>query len=580
MGSTSRNSALRRVLILIKRFLLTVNWLFAPKMFLELMMRHMILFMMILGTAPIIHCTIKPLLKFIKYHICLRIARGSAWVNKYSQIQRRYEQSGTYNEYEKYGLELDKLKGHDSWRDTTTSSLYSYQTIQSDLFELQGLLAESNDANKIRLFMRFMHSRIGRNYCGITNHQLYSISHIHTKKCIEAFIDKMCESLRFIARTHCISLEEKFQFFESIRHALGRTALCLSGGGYLTCAHIGTIVTLARRNLLPKVISGSSGGSYLAAMLCTTEYNQVEDLERRLIKGCLVMLFYRESDADTWRKLVFVSLARYWETKYLLDITVVRDITKAQLGDITFLEAYHKTGRILNISVTGCDSHPSQVLNYVTAPNVTIWSAVTASGCIPNVFQPQELYVKSPETGAISADTRVKFCDGSLTNDLVMKKMTQFNVNNHVVSQVDFHVVSFLFHTMASPIPLFSRLLNFFGKQFHHYLSTIEHAPIKIPHLNGLLTQPITGDVTVVPHVPVTDFLGILKNDTSPGRPMYIKRLSSSASKATFKNISRLHALCAVEFTIDECLDTLKSSLQKGIRNRRTGIGQRTFLPS
>eukprot|EP01083_Nonionella_stella_P214471 772780_1 len=129
-ASISRNSVLRRVLILIKRLLLTVHWLFAPKMFVELMMRHLILFMIMLGTAPIIRSTIKPLLKFVEYHIYLRIVRGSTWVKKYTQIKRQYEESVTYDEYEKYGLELDTLKGHDSWRHTTHKrtnlSLFSF----------------------------------------------------------------------------------------------------------------------------------------------------------------------------------------------------------------------------------------------------------------------------------------------------------------------------------------------------------------------------------------------------------------------------------------------------------------------
>eukprot|EP01083_Nonionella_stella_P208465 756498_1 len=98
---------------------------------------------------------------------------------------------------------------------------------------------------------------------------------------------------------------------------------------------------------------------------------------------------------------------------------------------------------------------------------------------------------------------------------------------------------------MTSPIPLFGKLLDFFGKQFHHYLSSIQHAPIKIPYLNGFLTQSITGDVTVVPDFSINDFLGVFKNGTSPGGAMYYQRLFSSASSATFKHIPRLHALCA-----------------------------------
>jgi len=45
-------------------------------------------------------------------------------------------------------------------------------------------------------------------------------------------------------------------------------------------------------------------------------------------------------------------------------------------GNITFMEAYQRTGRILNISVVPEQSHaPSKLLNYVTAPDVLVASA-------------------------------------------------------------------------------------------------------------------------------------------------------------------------------------------------------------
>jgi hypothetical protein len=46
-------------------------------------------------------------------------------------------------------------------------------------------------------------------------------------------------------------------------------------------------------------------------------------------------------------------------------------------GNMTFLEAFLLTGRVLNISVTSetGDSNPSQMLNYVTAPDCVVWSA-------------------------------------------------------------------------------------------------------------------------------------------------------------------------------------------------------------
>lgn len=48
-------------------------------------------------------------------------------------------------------------------------------------------------------------------------------------------------------------------------------------------------------------------------------------------------------------------------------------------GTMTFQEAYERTGRSLNISVTPSDRHsPTKILNHLTAPDCVIWSAIIA----------------------------------------------------------------------------------------------------------------------------------------------------------------------------------------------------------
>lgn len=60
------------------------------------------------------------------------------------------------------------------------------------------------------------------------------------------------------------------------------------------------------------------------------------------------------------------------------------------LGDLTFLEAFEKTGRVLNVVVCAANAdEPARVLNYLTAPQVLVWSAVAASSAFPGLFPPQ-----------------------------------------------------------------------------------------------------------------------------------------------------------------------------------------------
>lgn len=82
----------------------------------------------------------------------------------------------------------------------------------------------------------------------------------------------------------------------------------------------------------------------------------------------------------------------------ILEIDVIKEFMRDNIGDITFKEAYDKTGWIINISVTGYGEHDgSKLLNYLSAPNVVIWSAVCASCGIPFIYGPTHLYYKDDD---------------------------------------------------------------------------------------------------------------------------------------------------------------------------------------
>lgn len=105
----------------------------------------------------------------------------------------------------------------------------------------------------------------------------------------------------------------------------------------------------------------------------------------------------------------------------ILDIRVVQNFVRDNIGDITFQEAFDKTGRILNITVTAqTKNSQDRLLNYLTAPNVVVWSAVACSCSIPYVYGPSELLCKN-EKGVIEPyliGTNKKFVDGSVGGDL------------------------------------------------------------------------------------------------------------------------------------------------------------------
>jgi predicted acylesterase/phospholipase RssA len=116
---------------------------------------------------------------------------------------------------------------------------------------------------------------------------------------------------------------------------------------------------------------------------------------------------------------------------------------------VTFKEVHDKYKWNLNITVTdSAKTDDARLLNYLTSPNVVIWSAVSASTAIPRFFDSAELMIKT-ETGEIvpyhPENTMIRYIDGTICSDLPMQRMSElFNVNTFIVSQVNPHVLPFI----------------------------------------------------------------------------------------------------------------------------------------
>lgn len=81
--------------------------------------------------------------------------------------------------------------------------------------------------------------------------------------------------------------------------------------------------------------------------------------------------------------------------KSILDSSHMKQCIINVLGDLTFKEIHDKFKWTLNISITVANkTDETRLLNYLTAPNVVIWSAVLASAAIPGFFDPVELLMK------------------------------------------------------------------------------------------------------------------------------------------------------------------------------------------
>jgi predicted acylesterase/phospholipase RssA len=192
----------------------------------------------------------------------------------------------------------------------------------------------------------------------------------------------------------------------------------------------------------------------------------------------------------------------------MLDITTFVEGLQENFGDLTFQEAFDKTGRILNITVTPASMNGlPRLLNHLTSPNVVVWSAVAASCSVPMVFGPVQLYSKDL-SGKLKQYTQqgMKWSDGSVEYDLPMSRLSElFNVNHFIVSQVNPHAAAFA-GTSLDSTTVSGAVIGFMKTSAKEQLLnwtdlglrlnvTLERLPV-IRGLVPLVTQKYEGDVT------------------------------------------------------------------------------------
>jgi predicted acylesterase/phospholipase RssA len=186
---------------------------------------------------------------------------------------------------------------------------------------------------------------------------------------------------------------------------------------------------------MPRILAGSSVGSIICTGIAAHKYT---DLWKIFNKD------YGFIDADFMRwkfNSKFEGIFKLAKGETILDINNVKKECYKHIKDMTFLEVFEKNRWNLNITVTdGMRWGESKLLNYLTAPNVVIWSACCASCAIPGFYDSVELMIKT-EDGVIkpyyhsNLRGNFKFIDGSVASDLPMNRMGElFNINTFIIS--------------------------------------------------------------------------------------------------------------------------------------------------
>lgn len=463
-----------------------------------------------------------------------------------------------------------------------TSNDYDFELIQTRLEQFR-VAREIGDLDAISFLLR---ASMTRGLGDIGNLELYSQSYTGTKRLIEDFNEELILSLEYmyqsLAEDNRVTRRNKYEFFRGLRHMLGNTALLLSGGGALGTHHIGVLEALFEAGLLPRIVSGSSSGSIMAAMACTRTDEELLHLLK--LEGLNMNFLDEPSVAPGWQQY-WMKLRRLMKEGVIFDQSVLRTCLKENIGHVTFLEAYKKTRRILNVSVSSSTQHEMpRMLNYLTAPNVLIWSAVLASCAVPGVFMSSGLMAKDPRSGALipwhpGDDTR--WIDGSVENDIPRARLAElFNVNHFIVSQVNPHVYPFLERKRREPGPpsrmnhLIRTILYLIHSEtcfrLHQLISLNLLFPNTLHRLLSILTQKYDGDITVIPDLTLTDIRLLFADPSKEQIASSVRR----GARATWPLVSVIWNQCRVEMLLDQMLAKMKR------RSGSSGSGSKSGVSS
>ena len=342
------------------------------------------------------------------------------------------EKASCYEEWKEAAIAHDKKSGLDRWKAADQTHLYDYASIRLRLAQLRKLRRRKDNRNLLFTLHEGIHGNLG----GMGRFSLYDRARFGTKQLIVDYVQEVVNALDHLADPAVdeISFEEKLDFFRRADHCFGHSAFMMSGSGSLFYFHIGVVKALLKEGLLPRVLSGSSGGSFVGALIAT---HGIEEVCQLLEPERLVARIEEETGHYRKHSALKPSVMRADE---------IRAVVDSMIPDLTFEEAWKITGRALNISIAPAEKHQkSRLLNAITTPNVYIREAVMASAAVPGVFPAVTLAAKNHLGEKQSYLPARKWVDGSVSDDMPAKRLTRlYGVNHYIVSQTNPHVIPFV----------------------------------------------------------------------------------------------------------------------------------------
>jgi predicted acylesterase/phospholipase RssA len=365
--------------------------------------------------------------------------------------------------------------------------------------------------------------------------------------------------------------EEKKKVLSELARAYGSTALCLSGGACNAFFHLGVIRTLLERGILPKHISGASGGALVGSFVAT---HTDEELMLLLNNPSQLSKIFDPCSGAGWPTLAKNLLTR----PTIFDAKEWANKLQAKVcGTLTFQEAFVRTGRSLTIMVFNGVRH-TRALNHKTAPDVCIFSAVLASSAIPKLLPAIELLRKTKSGEIVPFLAWGRFWrDGSFEEELPFEALGRvFNASFTVVSQVNPHIVPFFYDNRGTAgravehlggrgwrggfvSSFLERVLKQDMKKWLQIMDEFRLLPpIFETDFSRLFLGQNFGSVTLVPPVRFRDYLNLV-SDPNTARKM--NHYLIAGSRMTFPKLAMIEDRMRVELALERVLQTVTARM-------------------
>jgi predicted acylesterase/phospholipase RssA len=473
--------------------------------------------------------------------------------------QKDLDNAQDYRTWREVALDLDRLEGGEAWKQDEMSEDYDYLLIKERLTQMRELRRRGDVRRLAHELAEGLHGNLGNT----ANPALYAYCRIGSKRLIEEYVDEAARCLDYICvgQFPGVSDTDKVLFFKRTGTSFGRSALLLSGGATLGMFHLGVIKALWENSLLPRVLSGSSAGSIIASMVGTRTDEE------------LPAIF----DPDSLQLQAFqgVSLRQAIASKSLMDPAKLQACLARNIAEGSFLQAFERTRRILGVTVSPAEpNQQARLLNYLTAPNVVVRSAVLASCAVPGVFPPVMLEAMDFNHEVVPYQRSKRWVDGTIANDLPMLRLARLhNVNHYIVSQTNPHVVPF----MSDAKPRKRGLIGFAReiaavtgrdalKVARQYSGSYTGGRI-VDALNDILQQRYSGDVSIFPRQSPAQLMRMFSNPSVED----IGRFIREGERATWPKLERIRMQTRISRALEDCVAWLKD---QGLRRTPAASGR------